>query len=819
MNRGIKYKSSLLFCFILFSIILTLQILFRVRSTSDTLTSLTTIHTVKASIPELLRNKKMTVTFTSEENMLGIIGIPIATYNRENTDQILFRIKEASATQWYYQNIYNTKSFADGAYYPFGFPKINNSKGKEYTIEIVSQNGSKGNAIGILKNNKFYTKYVYTKDNFKKDILPFLLKKSKYLAKMFFPIDYVILFFPFLSLIFLLVINKQVVQLLNSFLYFPGHIRHLYNQFVGAKKSQLIELCFVSLFFTLFADLALLSPYTQKQNIPLLSVVFIVLLNLLTVTLFLRAYSLKDKIILSKVPIELVIAICTFCVVRLFFITDLPRWDSANNFISIIQGVRGFDFTFNRFLTDYGWWGHSSHGISMFVSFFQFFGPGNIILLHLAFLTLTVLGIISLYVIFSYFIGGNKINKTLCMLLIIFNPLFFSSSLLVSPDFAVLIFFTCFLACFIRKKYILAVFFALLAVFSKEIGIMIYFSFIFIYGILNIRDNVRAFKRTQLFLTHKIILFLTPIFVFFLYILVNNGRVWGGSALDIPSAFRYNNDVFMQRILQMFILNFGWITSTCLIVWLLFVNKVIKYDRKSTILYSLIVTDLVFVLFNLFYNTVTHPRYVVLQVFFTILFFSIISASIISNTLYRKIFLSIILTLNIIQCFLTIDPISKLVFKTYMFGNHEILKISDDFSSRCDSMVYNTQYIYINRLFNKMNQKIGIMPTDTLVFSTLRDVPNWDEWLTYYERAYIDNITRKLTYNDKDSFKPRLYYENNLPNSFLDNNGRLFYVLLPWLSNRSNTKHTSILTQYPLNKEVKVEIDGYFLKVYLLNIL
>lgn len=816
MNKALRNKGFFIFCFVAFLFILSFQTLIKIRTTSDTLTSLTAINSVPYNVPELLKDQRVIISFKSTENMLGMFGILIDTHNRENTDQIVFRIKEKGVGQWYYENTYETKSFANGEYYPFGFPKIINSMGKSYIAEIASIEGTKGNAIGILTNSKYYIKYVYSKGDLKTEIIPFLFKKFGYFVRMFSPWDYIIIFSPFALFLFLFFTCKKCIQALNSLLYLPDHLIHMRSQIKAADKGRLAELLSISLFFTLFMDLALLSPYTIKQNIPLFSIIFMVSLNILSFVLFVRLLGARSTLSFPKISTGLIVTIIFYSLVRLLFMKDLPRWDSANNFISIIQGVRGFDFTFNSFLASYGWWGHSSHGIAMFVSLFQFFGPGNTALLHLVFLFLTVLGIISLHVIFSEFIGRNEVDRALFVFLIIFNPLFFSSSIMVSPDFAVLIFFVCFLACFMKKKYILAVFFALLSVFSKETGIMIYIVFVLSYGMVNITRLYRLFVKNRFELIHKVLLFLIPAFIFVLYIFINKGRVWGGSATNIPSSFKFSSDVFYQRFLQMFVLNFGWIMSMILAAWVLFGKKALKYDRNSLILYALLVTDFIFILFNLFYNTVTHPRYVVLQVFFSVLFFCIIVTQGTKNILIRRFFLILILVLSFTQSFFTIDPVSKWVFGTFSFGRHEMLKISDDFSSRCDSMVYNTEFVNINRLLNKVNKSIHLKTTDTIIFNTLKSNSDREQWLVYYEQVYVNKTTLELTYDDTNSFKPRVFYVNALANmSIFDNRGNIYYVFLPWLSmNNQDSQLANIKKLFRIIESNRLEIDGYYIEVY-----
>jgi len=75
------------------------------------------------------------------------------------------------------------------------------------------------------------------------------------------------------------------------------------------------------------------------------------------------------------------------------------------------------------------------------------------------------------------------------------------------------------------------------------------------------------------------------------------------------------------------------------------------------------------------------------------------------------IFLIAIL-LFVIQAFVTIDPISKSVFGTYKFGKYKMLRIGTEYLG--DGAIYNTQYIYVQRLLDKFINSYHISSADTI---------------------------------------------------------------------------------------------------------
>ncbi len=149
------------------------------------LTSLDGRHIASAlkfsSSSEMLRNDFITGEFKSKYPNLGTISIRFKTSNRINEDTLLFRIKESVSNEWYYQAKYKVDQFRDDKLFPFGFPLIQNSKGKTYYFEIVSLDGTKDNAIGLSgRFPSFVSKHVYTKEFLlknPKDLVYFLVNK------------------------------------------------------------------------------------------------------------------------------------------------------------------------------------------------------------------------------------------------------------------------------------------------------------------------------------------------------------------------------------------------------------------------------------------------------------------------------------------------------------------------------------------------------------------------------------------------------------------------------------------------------------------
>jgi len=102
---------------------------------------------------------------TADDNNFGIVAVKFDTHDRVNDDVLEFRIKEEKASDWYYVNEYKTDQFQDEQFFPFGFPKIKDSIGKNYLFEIESLYGDSQNAVSLSTKGKVIeSRYQFSMD-------------------------------------------------------------------------------------------------------------------------------------------------------------------------------------------------------------------------------------------------------------------------------------------------------------------------------------------------------------------------------------------------------------------------------------------------------------------------------------------------------------------------------------------------------------------------------------------------------------------------------------------------------------------------------
>lgn len=130
---------------------------------------------------EILTGEKITGKFKAKEDNLGIVSLRFNTFGRINNDILIFRIKEEWDEKWYYENEYKVDQFQQYGFFPFGFPIIQDSKDRRYSLEIESTNGKTKNAVSISEYSPiFEAKYKFSRDEIlssKKELITFLYKK------------------------------------------------------------------------------------------------------------------------------------------------------------------------------------------------------------------------------------------------------------------------------------------------------------------------------------------------------------------------------------------------------------------------------------------------------------------------------------------------------------------------------------------------------------------------------------------------------------------------------------------------------------------
>lgn len=187
---------------------------------------------------ELLKGKVLKGSFYATQDNMGIVSILFNSHNHIVYDTVRFRIKEKNSKQWYYESDYNTAAFFGLPLYPLGFPKINNSQGKEYYFELESISGTSTNYVSIsTRYPQLESKYVFSHESIQEDkqrLTVYTIKKLFNLIQ-----DRNVLFTFFVNLIPLIFYILFIY--IDSEIHFYRYIKHSKYKDVFLKLIQRIS--------------------------------------------------------------------------------------------------------------------------------------------------------------------------------------------------------------------------------------------------------------------------------------------------------------------------------------------------------------------------------------------------------------------------------------------------------------------------------------------------------------------------------------------------------------------------------------------------
>lgn len=99
----------------------------------------------------LLQGDIFSGDFQTNFKNLGQVAIRFFNFNRDSDDILEFRLKESNSNEWFYVARHKTDQFLPDAFFPFGFPIMQNSENKSFHVEIESLRGSTESGIAISK--------------------------------------------------------------------------------------------------------------------------------------------------------------------------------------------------------------------------------------------------------------------------------------------------------------------------------------------------------------------------------------------------------------------------------------------------------------------------------------------------------------------------------------------------------------------------------------------------------------------------------------------------------------------------------------------
>jgi hypothetical protein len=184
------------------------------------------------------------------------------------------------------------------------------------------------------------------------------------------------------------------------------------------------------------------------------------------------------------------------------------------------------------------------------------------------------------------------------------------------------------------------------------------------------------------------------------------------TSVFMSEAFSFSpyDPVLQSYLASIFILNFSWVLTAAIVLGVsVYAVRWMFGERSKPWRLRRYLTALIFIAFLVLltrFKTFSNVRYF-LPIFPYLLIAAFLSLhSLVRWELMRLLCLGIIIALFQISAFRTVDPVSKRVYGSFMFGRNPMLDMTSITKECCgrgrDQLVYNIQFTYIDLLTNKV---------------------------------------------------------------------------------------------------------------------
>ena len=278
--------------------------------------------------------------------------------------------------------------------------------------------------------------------------------------------------------------------------------------------------------------------------------------------------------------------------------------------------------------------------------------------------------------------------------------------------------------------------------FSKSTGLVVFGSVCVAMVVIDLAGRIREGQSIKVIITGmlKTVRYWYCLLVAVVFFLYFEFAISAETQLEDGAIGIWPPHVFHQ--LKLFMLaNFVWIfvilTILCIISVFISKKAELSYGSKRVIM-ILLISDMIFIVFNLVYITYRLPRY--LNSHIAVLY--LCSAVYLIGFEKKSISYAIMSALSVIMVigsFKTIDPVSKAVFNEINVGDHSVIDFEmGDQPSFEDSIVYNREYYSYEVLLNKALSYVidNRKDEDEMMFSLGNDPITWGFSGGRYSYAY-----------------------------------------------------------------------------------
>lgn len=505
-------------------------------------------------------------------------------------------------------------------------------------------------------------------------------------------------------------------------------------------------------------------------------------------------------------------ALALATLVRIPHLRFVPIWDGRNYWDDCVQPalLGNFDpLAFNCF-------GHRSMLYMLAVSWPQYFSHGSALLLNLAHLALSLLTIYAFHRIVTLLFEPG-LDAALLTVIFAAMPIWTGPSLNLNPDCGVLVGFLFAIAFFLRGRLIHATAAGLFLVLSKEIGLLLWLALAGLDTLLAIsKRGLSARERLRALYSRWILLLPAVAYVATGAALrAREMRAsWVASTQQASLirtflSFDLTAPHFVAYATDIFVLNFAWLMTLFIIVWLFAVivsalrRRPIPLpptlNRSGWIFVALTMPVTLFLVTR--FPTFNNVRYLLPAFPMLVIIFGVATAALIRKPALRTAVLVIAGCLQLSSMSRTIDPLSRSVFGEFPFGRHALLDMTSLTGECCgrgrDQLVYNLQFTYFDYTQSRMFEVIR--PRDGEIVA----IPPLAKW---YLQGPLDVRNYSRTLRSQGIIRPRFVTLDDFKNGF-PLPPVMRYIRYPNLDDRRELR--ILARSYEVRKQFAVEDDGY----------
>lgn len=531
------------------------------------------------------------------------------------------------------------------------------------------------------------------------------------------------------------------------------------------------------------------------------------------------------------------------------------KWDSGHYYKGLI-GVDQLSFSSSDIL-QLKKAGHLSYSFSFFYSIGYMLLPQNHVLgVRIVTVLFYAASVAAFYSIILRTFRLSKLQATLISAVFGLTPSVLGPIHEINLEPLSLAVFTLMVWAYLSEMRLLQMALSILFVFIKENNALFLFMFCIgdIAGCLinhaKANNGKKSFKEiitetANSSLVRIIAIYYVPCIVFLAHYVLN-ASAWGANAtgsgnlqLDYLNSFGLNKVNVLSKIYQIFFMNFNW--AICLAILLCFsaafvarakmgnrhakpsgcvglrcevgtVQASVPRTRKqgavvgAALFLPVAAVWVGFIAFSFFYITYVFPRYTILSSFF--LSFALAAAVSLPQikTLIKNLLVVGLSALLLVENFITVDPVTKVLFRQIDTGESTIVTMSniiaysannyivETASYRTDAMAlspyayYNRQWGYFDDLMDKLLQAIAYREGDLLVFPDYFSPISVGPFLGWCSDSYFDSDSGHIyqqygddrDYSSMEKISYRLIASGEQLDEADGNGGRVFIIRYPF---------------------------------------